>query len=139
MWKLIATGLFICAIIFLGAAHQSEVRADAVVDEDENIPAEPVPEPITGTAVMPLPGSETVQKKPSEPYDVGPPDHVWKYEQLSTEEKAAVERGRAAGAARAGKDLGITIGVKEQSRRARAEAAQHQLGLDNLSAIGVAP
>jgi len=139
MWKLIATGLLMCVAILLGAANQSLVAADTAVDDEENIPAESIPEPTTEAPVMPLPGSETKQKLPSEPYDVGPPDQVWKYEQLSDAEKAAVDRGRAAGAARAGKDQGLAIGVKEHSRRARAEAAQHQLGLDDLRAIGVAP
>lgn len=89
--------------------------------------------------MQPLPGSETKQKLPSEPYDIGPPEHAWKLSQLSSEERAAVERGRAAGLARAGMQEAITLAAKEQSKRARAEAAQHQLGIDNLGEIGVVP
>lgn len=80
-----------------------------------------------------------MQKNPSEPYDIGPSEQAWKLDELSPDERAAVERGRAAGAARAGMQEAITKAAMEQSQRARAEAAQHQLGIDGLTEIGVVP
>jgi len=140
MRKLVSTALFMVAAIFAGAAAQQDVVADvATAAIDDETPSESIPEPITGDPADPQPGSETVQKNPSEPYDIGPPEHAWKLEQLSADEKAAVERGRTAGATRAGMHEALTLAAKEQSKRARAEAAQHQLGVDSLDAIGVVP
>jgi hypothetical protein len=141
MRKLIGTALFIVAAIFAGAATQSPVSADVATSYlDDDVSTESIPEPITGDPVMPNPGSETKQKVPSEPYDVGPPEQVWKYDQLSPAEQEAVERGRAAGAARAGKmDEALSRAAKEHSKRARAEAAEHQLGVYELGRMGVIP
>ena len=144
MRKLVSTVLFMVAAIFVGAATQTPVEADDVSTNilADDIPTESIPEPITGDPVQPLPGSETKQKIPSEPYDIGAPEHAWKLEQLSPAERAAVERGRAYGAARAasGMNAALTLAAKEQSKRARAEAAQHQLGVTaGLGEIGVVP
>jgi hypothetical protein len=97
-----------------------------------------LPEPTLETPTMPAPGWESVQKRPFEPYDIGPPEHAWRYEALSADERAAVDRGRAAGESKRGTPEMFTA-IREHSARARAQAAQHQLGVDALETIGVVP
>lgn len=95
-----------------------------------------VPEPITGTAVMPRPGSETQQRDPFTPYDPGPPEALWRYEQLSTAEKAVVDRGRDTTAWR-GIHGAYGAAVRERVPALRAQAAASQLGAHDLPLIGV--
>jgi hypothetical protein len=76
---------------------------------------------------------------PFAPADVGPPESVWPYEALTPAEQAVIDRGRDVGRWAQTHDA-YASAVRERSRDARAEVAQHLLGLDgSLATMGVVP
>lgn len=96
-----------------------------------------ITEPLTETPIQPLAGSEpAVAKDPFAPYGVGPAEEVVPYEGLSPEEQTVADRGLdAAEWHKTHNAYGAAI--VERSKRAKAEAAQHQLGIDSLETMGV--
>lgn len=131
---LLGTGM--CAILLVAATTRSDVgTADEPVDENS-----PLPEPITGTpALSPPTTPASAPKDPFAPYDVGPPESVWPYESLTPAERAVIDRGRDADGWRDIHDA-YSSAVRQQSKRARAEAAQHILGIPaTLDSTGVVP
>lgn len=136
MRKLTILCCLLFAAIFAGAGAQP-VRA---VDFEESTDDPPLPdsEPITGTPIDPAPGAETPQKDPFKPYDIGDPASAIPYEALSPEEKAVVDRGRDVTGWREIHGA-YASAVAERAHQARAEAAIHQLGIDELATRGVVP
>lgn len=134
----------IFAVIFAAASLESDVAADTSSPE----PTVATPEPITGTAVQPAPGSETYVRPPFTPYDVGPPRNdeftdnspkpLWAYEDLTPDEQAVADRGRDATRWQPVNDAYARASA-EMARKAAAASAQSQLGAENLGAIGVVP
>jgi len=135
MRNLLVIGSLLFAAVFAAGALQAE----ATVDFEESLEDPPLPteEFITGTPIEPLPGNETPQKDPFTPYDIGDPASAIPYDALSPEEKAVVDRGRDVTGWRQIHDA-YGKALAERSKQARAEAAVHQLGIDDL-AQGVVP
>lgn len=88
--------------------------------------------------VMPVPGDETVRTNPFVLHDPGPEIGHWKYENLTTEEKAVVDRGRTRPNAAAIHDA-YNAGVREANDHASATAAANELQVGELETIGVVP
>jgi hypothetical protein len=78
------------------------------------------------------------QKDPFSPYDVGGPEAIWPYESLSPAEQALVDRSRDAKGWATIHDA-FSAAAVERSHKAATDAAQHQLGVDNLELTGVVP
>jgi hypothetical protein len=135
MWRL-ASFLFIACIAVLAAAADPTASPFEASAADE--PRLPATEPITGDPAVAAPDSAPPPKDPLAPYDIGDPDSEIAYEELSPEERAVVDRGRDAGRWRAIHDA-YGAAVAQGSKQARAEAAQHQLGVDELDRHGVVP
>lgn len=136
MRHLLVVGSLLFAILFAGGALGADVSADFEASvEDPPLPTE---EFITGTPIDPAPGHETPQKDPFTPYDIGDPASAIPYEALSPEEKGVVDKGRDVSGWRQIHDA-YASAVKERAKQARADAAIHQLGLDELATKGVVP
>jgi hypothetical protein len=128
-------GAVMCAILLVAATTRSDVASSADVPVDETAP---LPEPTTG-AVDPTPTTDPPPKDPFAPFDIGPPESIWPYELLTPEEQAVVDRGRDTTAWKQTHDA-YAAGVSLLSQRARAEAAQHLLGVDTgVQNTGVVP
>jgi hypothetical protein len=136
MRKLLVVSTLLFAALFAGGA----LRADAPAPFEESLEDPPLPaaEFITGTPIVPAPGHETPQKDPFAPYDIGDPASAIPYEALSPEEKAVVDKGRDVSGWRQIHDA-YASAVGQRAKQARAEAAVHQLGLDELATKGVVP
>lgn len=124
-------------LLLFAATSRSDVAAQAVADEEEP-PTVSVDEPVTDAPAPPAPGFETQTKDPFAPYGIGPIEEAVPYGALSPEEQDVVDRGFDH-AGWSGVHAGFGAAVRERSKRARAEAAQHQLGIDALDTAGVVP
>jgi len=136
MGRRLLLGAVMCAILLVAATTRSDVApsGDVAVDDTASLP-----EPIGETAVLPAAGVETLQKDPFAPYNIGPPESVWPYEAMTPEEQAVIDRGRDTGSWQQTHDDYATA-VRDRSHAARAEAAQHLLGIEgSLGATGVIP
>lgn len=126
--------LFLCclaALSLIASASQGQpAGADSTAVESE-------PEPIIGQAIQPNPGSESPMKNPFVPYDPGPPEALWKYEDLNAAEKAVVDRGRLEDFSSI--HAGYNVAIKLRSQQAIAEAAAIKLGISDLATTGVVP
>ena len=136
MRNLLVFSILLFAALFAGGA----LRADAPAPFAESLEDPPLPEAefITGTPIDPAPGHETPDKDPFGPYDIGDPASAIPYEALSPEEKSVVDKGRDVSGWRQIHDAYATA-VKERAKQARAAAAVHQLGVDELATEGVVP
>jgi hypothetical protein len=131
MGKVLRLAAVLCGAVLFAATWRSDVAADTEADATASIT-----EPITEAPLEPAPGSETEAKDPFAPYGVGPAEEAVPYEALSPEEQAVADRGRDATGWSAVHDA-YGAAVVERSMRARAESAQHQLGIDALDTTGV--
>lgn len=133
MWKMLAAGTLVMAtlVVFAGIS-----RSDAG-DELGADPSFPLPPPAQDP---PTPAPEGAQppRAPFTPYDSGPPSAVWRYEDLSAEEKETVDLGRDVSGWAASQDA-LMLAVKEQARIEAAIIAQRRLGLGDLGETGVVP
>jgi hypothetical protein len=120
-------GAVLCAILFAAATTRSDVASPTASPQTA-----PVSQPTPSTT---LAGS-TAAKDPFAPFDVGPPESVWPYESLTPAERAVIDRGRAESGWQQTHDT-YGAAAMELSRRARAEAAEHDLGVANLDSEGV--
>lgn len=131
MGRAVVSGVFLVCVTFVSASSRSD---DASVQAQGSA----ADEPITGTPVTPLPGSASPRHEPFTPYDVGPAEAMWNYNQLAPEEQVIVDRGRdttgwnETNAAFAGAS-------RELAQQAAANSSATQLGVDHLDEIGVAP
>ncbi|MBL0220085.1 MAG: hypothetical protein IPQ07_40235, partial [Myxococcales bacterium] len=73
-----------------------------------------------------------------EPYDVGPLEAVWSYDQLTPAEKETADLGRDASGWEPSQVRRVEA-VKAAVRRQAAVLAQRELGLGDLGATGVVP
>lgn len=135
---LFAASLFALVVLVSASSHGDVATSPS---PRPTLPAAAAtPEPITGTAAMPVAGSETIVKDPFALYEPGPPGtKTWTYSELSPAEKAWVDKNANA----AGWDqihAGWASAVRERTTQAAAEAAAHQLGIvDPLATTGVVP
>jgi hypothetical protein len=105
-------------------------------DPRPSLPKSSAPEPITGTAVMPEPGSEMPTPDRFAPHDPGPPESLWKYEDLTPAERRVVDRGRDTAAWRGVHDA-YRAAIVERQPKLRAQIAASQLGAHDLMTLGV--
>lgn len=116
----------------------SASRSDDSTTSTSAPTAGPVPEPITEQPIMPAPGSETPQRDHFVPYDPGPPEARWSYQQLNPAEKAHVDRGRNVDGwadTHAAFQAASTERIEEMSPQIAAAV----LGADHLDEVGVVP
>ncbi|MDB4955977.1 MAG: hypothetical protein JWO36_3546 [Myxococcales bacterium] len=124
-------------ILFVATPSQSDV---APSNSPSALPpsTEAVAEPTIATPAVPAPGSETQPKDPFAPYDVGDPNAIWKYTDLTPDERAIANKGHAAA-------IGETVhaaynsAVAERAHQAAADSAAAQLGVSGLAGTGVVP
>jgi hypothetical protein len=119
---------FVFVLVFAAGTSRSDVAPDSSATSDVATTTDP------NTAVQPSEGQK--QKDPFAPYDVGGPEAIWPYDSLTPEEKAVIDRTRDANGWAATHD-GFGAAALDRSRKARAQAAEHQLGVDNLELSGV--
>jgi len=123
-----------CGALLFAATWSSDVAADVDVDAASTTIAEPVTE--TPVAVDLAPATESTTKDPFAPYGIGPIEAAVPYEALLPEQQEAADRGFNTATSAATHDA-FAAAVVERSKRAQAEAAQHQLGIDSLDPVAV--
>jgi hypothetical protein len=123
-------------LVFAAGTSRSDVALETTspLDNTVGIPSG-APEPTLLPPVTNAPGDETVQK---DPFALFSAEGGVPYEELSADEKAAIDRNRDTPGQKQQNDA-FAQAVRERSVKARAEAAQHQLGLEALDQIGVVP
>lgn len=132
MVRWISLTAFAVAIVLVARPSQSDVPV--LPPPSGTAPAEP----ITGTPAQTAPGSEATIKDPFTPYSIGPPEAAVPYEALTAAEQAVADQGRDIGNFGAVNDA-FAHASAERAATAAVEAAQHQLGVENLAATGVVP
>lgn len=139
MGKLLRFAATICCAVLFALTWSGDVAADVDAPTADDIAAAmSISEPITEQAVTVAPTAATVIKDPLAPYGIGPPEEAVPLEELSPEQQEAVGRGFDTAISPATHDA-FAAAVRERSKRARAESAQHQLGIDSLDTAGVIP
>ena len=109
-----------------------------------SLPSPAPAEPITGTPIAGDVPSQGPAHTPFTPYPIGPapgdtsPKPFWLYDDLSPSEKAVIDKARDVTGWQATNDI-ITSAAAEHAHQAAADAAAHQLGVDNLGTTGVIP
>jgi hypothetical protein len=135
MGKALRLAAVLGGAILCAAVWNSDVAAQIESDAVDVTSSTSISEPVTGTPLgSALPAG--VLKDPFVPYGIGPIGEAVPYEALAPEEKEVADRGRATASWSAVHDA-YGAGVVARSEQARAEAAQHQLGVDRLDSIGV--
>jgi hypothetical protein len=124
-----------CAVLF-ALTWSGDVAAD--VDAGATATTISVTEPTTDQPVTLVPTAEPITKDPLAPYGIGPSEEAVPYEALTPEQQEAADHGFDT-ATSAATHNAFAAAVVERSNQARAEAAQHQLGIDSLDTLGVVP
>jgi hypothetical protein len=129
MGRSLLFGAVMCAILLVAATTRSDVGStDATLDETAPLPEDPAST------------TDTPPKDPLAPFDVGPTESIWTYESLNPEEQAVVTHGRDTSSTWQQTHNAYAAAVGLLSQRARAEAAQHLLGVDQaVENTGVVP
>jgi hypothetical protein len=144
MGKAVTTCAVIAALVFLAATSRSDVTPAVPTLPSDPTPTVASPEPISGTAVAPAPGSETPPRDPFSPYAIGPAPNdtsrkpFWNRADLSADEQAVVDQGVDTTAWNGVHDA-FNQAVRERSQQAGADSAAAQLGVDSLAGTGVVP
>ena len=73
---------------------------------------------------------------PFTPFDTGPPEASWSYEQLSPADRVVVDRGRQPAGRQAEIDA-YNASLKDLAAEANARMAARMLGIDGLGDVGV--
>lgn len=73
---------------------------------------------------------------PFTPFDIGPPEAAWSYEQLSPADKAVVDRGCEPAGSQADIDAYNAV-LQQQAADANARMTARMLGVDGLGDVGV--
>ncbi|MDX2092444.1 MAG: hypothetical protein SFX73_31565 [Kofleriaceae bacterium] len=74
----------------------------------------------------------------TQPFDIGPPQAAWSYEQLSAAEKAVVDHGRQPLGAQADLDA-YNAAMAKLAAQSNAVMSARMLGVDGLGDVGVIP
>lgn len=142
MGKALRLAATMCGALLFAVTWSGDVAADVEADADAS-PTESISEPITETALPATdpgivfgPSADPAVKDPLAPYGIGPAEESVAYEALPPEEQEVADRGREAAEWSAVHNM-YGAAVIARSKHARAEAAQHQLGVDSLDTIGV--
>jgi hypothetical protein len=123
---------FATAVVLLARPSQSDIASTPAPSSTA------ASEPITGSPAQTAPGSETIAKDPFQPFSIGPPEAAVPYEVLTPPEQAVADKGRDIGNFALVNDA-FAHASAERAATAAVEAAQHQLGIDNLASTGVTP
>lgn len=127
--------LWISLVLFGLAIFAATSRGD-----DQGSATEPTQPPpsfevsIPGTA----PPGVTPPPSPFEPYDIGPPEAAWRYEQLSPADQVVADRGRDTSEWEAINSAYMRVAA-EHAEAGKARVAAAMLGLDGLDTLGVVP
>lgn len=129
----------LAGIIFVLVFAAGTSRSDVALETTSSLDATALPsgaaEPTLQAPAVNAPGDESIQKDPFQLYSAegGVP-----YAEQSPAEQKAIDRNRDVTGWQKTHDAFATA-VRERSKQARAEAAQHQLGIESLGALGVVP
>jgi len=130
--------IWILALLCVVGGVLFGARAFGEGEEPQQLPHEAIDtglEPPPPTAEIPSHvGSAHV---PGTNYDPGPESALWRYNDLSSDEKAYVDRNKTANAQ--GVQDSYATAARDLAQRAAAEAAEHQLGLEESGSTGVIP
>lgn len=128
MSKLLWLALVLLGVMIVGATSRSDdlgTATEAPPSIDLSFPAK-------------VPLGPNPPRDPNTPYDVGPPDAVWSYEQLSPADKAVADRGRDTTGWQAVHDE-YAAASAQRAETSKAELAAALLGLQGLGDTGVVP
>ena len=126
--------VLLVGVVFAIVVATASSRGDGEVIE----PAGATDEPVFGTPIEPLAGSDVPEHQPFMPYEYGGPCAAWSYEQLTPEEKVAADRGLNEDQAQI--QNGYAAASMALSVQATAQRAALQLGVDEpLDTTGVIP
>lgn len=134
MWKTLVFAILLATVVLFAGASRSDAGDPEELTTDSSFPLPPVEQ-----TNSPAPPPNT--PRPHEPftqYDVGPPEAIWHYDDLSAAEKETADLGRDVSGWKASQDL-LVQSMKEQARQSAAMQAQHQIGLGDLGDTGVVP
>ncbi len=133
MWKALVLGVLAATMLFVGVSRSDVGDPDALsTDSSFPLPA-PAADP-----VAPAPSGSQPPRELFTPYDVGPPEGIWRYEDLTQAEKETADLGSDVSGWSASQDA-MVAAVREQARIEAAKIAQRQLGLNQLGDTGVVP
>ena len=138
MQKMMLFAGFMFAVVLITAATSHSDSAT-----QPTLPTSAPAEPITGTAFTPT-ASGQAPRDPFTPYSIGPatgdtsPKPWLTYEDMTPAQKAVIDKGRDVTNSQPSLDA-FAQAATERAHQAAGEAAQHQLGLDEVAATGVVP
>jgi hypothetical protein len=132
------SALILGAVTLAVVWASSSSRSDPQPTSTSATPANASDEPISGVASIPTPGSESPMRDPFTPYDIGPAQAAWGYTSLTSSEKAVVDHGRDVTGWSGVHDAYRQAAI-ERATQAAAQAAVHELGIDDLGTTGVVP
>lgn len=136
MWRIVALGvLVVVTLVVVGSVRTA--RSDAASPELTTDTSFPLPAP-AADPVAPAPPGARPARELFTPYDTGPPEATWRYEDLTAAEKETADLGRDVSGWSASQDA-MVAAVREQGRIEAAKIAQRQLGLGQLGDTGVVP
>lgn len=135
MWKLWGTcGLLLALLgVFAGVSRSDNVDVDDR-GPDSTFPLPPSEQGPLGAAP---PGTRAPQPQ-FRLYEAGPPESVWRYEQVTPDEREVIDLGRDVSGWSAGQDAMVEA-VHAQAVIEAAMLAQRRLGLGDFGEIGVVP
>ena len=128
-------GLIVLFLVSRGAS------AEVSAPDSSAAPNAATGEPTTVGPSTPMRGNETPMRDPFAPADSGPPEGRWEYATSPANQRADIDRERAAN-----QRVNWTAthneyanALAEQAKQAAATAAARQLGVENLGTLGVVP
>jgi hypothetical protein len=133
MGKALRLAAVMCGAVLFAATWSSDVAADVEADAPST---SSLSEPITEAPLSLAPSAAAGNKDPLAPYGIGPPEEAVPFGALSPEQQEVAARGLDTTRWNAAHNA-FGAAVVERSKHARAEAAQHQLGVDSLDTLGV--
>ena len=136
MWRIVAFGVLV-GVIAVVAGTARMARSDAASPELMTDTSFPLPAPAADPVAPASPGARPPRELFT-PYDTGPPEATWRYEDLTAAEKETADLGRDVSGWSASQDA-MVAAVREQGRIEAAKIAQRQLGLGQLGDTGVVP
>jgi hypothetical protein len=136
MGKALRLAAVLGGAILCAATWNSDVAAQVDSDAVDVTSSTSISEPVTGTPLDSAAPAGIALKDPFGPYGIGPIGEAVPHDALTREEKEVADRGRDTGSSSAVHNA-YGAAVVARSKQARADAAQHQLGIDSLDTTGV--
>ena len=136
MWRIVVLGVLVAVILVVAGAART-AHSDIANPEISTDSSFPLPEPAADPVAPAPPGSQPPRELFT-PYDTGPPEGTWRYEDLTPAEKETADLGRDVSGWSASQ-AAMVAAVREQGRIEAAKIAQRQLGVGQLGDTGVVP